>query len=87
MDSSVDHHMIEIYCFVDEFFKAHPARLSSIDSKPIPLCTPIRHGWVRLLRDEGAYFGKSNKGWFFGFKPHLLLHPLSGTILLLLSML
>ena len=55
----------------------HPcqaARLYLIDSKPIPLCQPIRHGRVRLLRDEGAYFGKSSKGWFFGFKLHLLRH-------------
>ncbi|MGH9755051.1 MAG: hypothetical protein ACREA2_19920 [Blastocatellia bacterium] len=26
-----------------------------IDSKPIQLCHPLRHGRVRLLRDEGAY--------------------------------
>jgi Transposase DDE domain len=44
--------------------------LSVFDSKPIPVCKPIRHGRVRLLRDEGAYFGKSSKGWFFGFKLH-----------------
>lgn len=49
-------------------------RLYLRDSKPIPLCLPIRHGRVRLLRDEGAYFGKSSKGWFFGFKLHLLRH-------------
>ena len=40
------------------------------DSKPIPLCHPVRHGRVRLLREEGAYFGKTKKGWFFGFKLH-----------------
>jgi transposase len=158
MDYSVDHQMIEIYCFVDEFFKTHPAlaswrrsphaqpqfsdaevltiallqgvlavatlkqtyrlvarnwrnafpflptyqqwiarlhqvgpqvgrvlastcshaataaRLYLIDSKPIPLCAPVRHGRVRLLREEGAYFGKTSKGWFFGFKLHLLRH-------------
>jgi len=50
------------------------ARLYLLDSKPIPLCQPIRHGRVRLLRDEGAYFGKTSKGWFFGFKLHLLRH-------------
>jgi transposase len=164
MDISVDHQMTEIYCFVDEFFKTHPAlarwrhspqaqpqfsdaevltmallqgvfavatlkqtyrlvarnwrsafpglptykqwvarlhqlgphigrvlastcghaanaaRLYLIDSKPIPLCAPIRHGRVRLLRDEGAYFGKTSKGWFFGFKLHLLRH-ISGRVL------
>jgi len=56
------------------------ARLYLIDSKPIPLCAPIRHGRVRLLRDEGAYFGKTSKGWFFGFKLHLLRH-ISGRVL------
>ena len=50
------------------------ARLYVLDSKPIPLCQPIRHGRVRLLRAEGAYFGKTSKGWFFGFKLHLLRH-------------
>src|SRR5919205_2552757 len=43
-----------------------------MDSKPIPLCQPIRHGRVLLMREEGAYFGKSRKGWFFGFKLHLI---------------
>ena len=43
-----------------------------IDSYPIKLCQPIRHGMVRLMRDEGAYFGKGTKGWFFGFKLHVL---------------
>lgn len=47
-------------------------RLYLIDSKPIPVCKAIRHGRVRLLRDEGAYFGKSSAGWFFGFKLHAL---------------
>jgi transposase len=158
MANSIDHHMTEIYCFVDDFLKTHPAlaqwrrspqgqprfsdaevltlavlqgvgevatlkqthrlvaqnwrsafpqlpsykqwvarvhrllpqvgrllaatcghapsaaRLYLIDSKPIPLCAPVRHGRVRLLRDEGAYFGKTRKGWFFGFKLHLLRH-------------
>src|SRR5437867_9321384 len=56
------------------------ARLYLIDSKPIPLCQPIRHGRVRLLRDEGAYFGKTSKGWYFGFKLHVLRH-ISGRVL------
>jgi hypothetical protein len=45
-----------------------------VDSKPIPLCHSLRHGRVRLLRDDGARFGKSSKGWFFGFKLHALRH-------------
>lgn len=43
-----------------------------LDAKPIPVCLPVRHGRVVLLRDDGAYFGKSSKGWFFGFKLHLV---------------
>jgi hypothetical protein len=51
-----------------------------LDSKPIPVCKPIRHGRVRLLREEGAYFGKTSVGWFFGFKLHVLIHT-GGVIL------
>ena len=43
-----------------------------LDSKPIPVCKPIRHGRVRLLREEGAYFGKNKAGWYFGYKLHVL---------------
>lgn len=45
-----------------------------IDSKPIPVCKPIRHRVVRLLREAGAYFSKTSVGWFFGFKLHVLLN-------------
>lgn len=51
-----------------------------MDSKPIPVCKPIRHGRVRLLREDGAYFGKNSCGWYFGFKLHAIAHH-SGTIL------
>jgi hypothetical protein len=44
-----------------------------IDSKPVPVCHSLRHGRVRLLREDGAYFGKCSRGWFFGFKLHLLI--------------
>ena len=155
--SSIEHQMTEIYCFIDDYLKAHPAQsrwrrsphrhprftdsevltvallqhgfgcstlkkayelvrdnwrsafphlcsyqqwlsrlhqLSGLvgqlvcsvaldlteadnfylmDSKPVPVCHPIRHGRVRLLREDGAYFGKSTKGWFFGFKLHLIV--------------
>jgi hypothetical protein len=46
-----------------------------IDSKPIPVCKPIRHGRVRLLRQEGAYWGKNKAGWYFGYKLHVVAHP------------
>lgn len=49
-------------------------RLYLLDAKPIPVCRPIRHGRVRLLREDGAYFGKSSQGWFFGYKLHVLVH-------------
>lgn len=45
-----------------------------MDSKPLPVCHPIRHGRVRLLREDGAYFSKSSKGWFFGFKLHSVVN-------------
>lgn len=50
------------------------ARLYLMDSKPIPLCHARRHGRVRLLREDGARFGKCSKGWFFGFKLHAVRH-------------
>jgi transposase len=53
---------------------ATESRLYLIDSKPIPLCHALRHGRVRLMREDGARFGKSSKGWFFGFKLHALRH-------------
>jgi len=57
-----------------------PGCLYLLDSKPIPVCKSIRHGRVRLMRAEGAYFGKSSTGWFFGYKLHLIVHH-TGTIL------
>ena len=57
-----------------------PDHLFLIDSKPIPVCKPIRHGRVRLLRDQDAYWGKNKAGWYFGFKLHVLTHH-SGAIL------
>jgi hypothetical protein len=45
-----------------------------IDAKPLPVCHPLRHGRVRLLREDGAYWGKTSKGWFFGFQLHVLRH-------------
>jgi hypothetical protein len=51
-----------------------------IDSYPVKLCEAIRHGRVNLLRDQGAYFGKSSTGWFFGFKLHVVT-TLNGKII------
>ena len=55
-------------------------RLYILDSKPLPICKPIRNGRVRLMREDGAYFGKSSIGWFFGFKLHAII-DLDGSIL------
>ena len=60
-------------------------RLYLVDSKPIPLCKTIRHGRVRLLRDDGAYFGKSSAGWFFGFKLHTLRDSRGGILAAMLT--
>jgi hypothetical protein len=62
-------HLVEAARVADGYWRA----LYLIDAKPIPVCKPIRHGMVRLLRDDGAYFGKSSTGWFFGFKLHVLM--------------
>lgn len=55
-------------------------RLYMMDGLPIAVCKSIRHGRVRLLREDGAYFGKSSIGWYFGFTLHTLIHQ-SGAIL------
>ncbi|HZS09378.1 MAG TPA: transposase [Blastocatellia bacterium] len=51
-----------------------PLSLYLLDSKPIPLCKPLRHGRVRLLREDGAYFSKGSIGWYFGFKLHAIVN-------------
>jgi IS5 family transposase len=56
------------------------ARFYLLDSMPVRMCKPVRHGRVRLLCQEGAYWGKNSTGWFFGFKLHVLVHH-SGVIL------
>jgi hypothetical protein len=55
-------------------------RLYVADSLPIPVCKPIRHGRVRLLSEDGAKFGRSAKGWFFGFQMHALIHQPTGVV-------
>ena len=52
---------------------AHGQEHYLIDSKPIPVCKPVRHPHVRLLREDGAYWARTSSGWFFGFKLHLLM--------------
>lgn len=64
---------------------ATDARLYLMDSKPIPLCHPLRHGRVRLLREDGARFGKCSKGWFFGFKLHAVRHIAGRVMSLILT--
>jgi hypothetical protein len=83
---SIDDQLTEIYVFIDDHLKqrtvlAQWRASNNIDSKPIPLCHQLRHGCVRLLREDGAHFGKTQKGWFFGFKLHALRH-VSGRVVL-----
>ena len=68
--SDIVGHLIEAARQADGFALS----LYLIDSKPIPLSKPIRHWSVRNLREDGAYFGKTAKGWFFGFKLHTIIN-------------
>jgi hypothetical protein len=34
----------------------------------VPVCHQLRHGRVRLRREDGACGGKTSQGWFFGVK-------------------
>ena len=45
-----------------------------VEAKPLPVCHPVRHRRVRLLREDGAWLGKTSQGWFFGFKLPVLRH-------------
>jgi len=60
-------------------------KLYLIDSKPISVCHPLRHGRVRLMREDGAHFGKTKKGWFFGFKLHALRQVAGRVVNLILT--
>lgn len=62
-----------------------PGRVYVVDTKPIPLCKSVRTARVRLLRAEGAYWGKSSTGWYFGFKLHLLQHWRGGILCVMLT--
>lgn len=74
-------HLVEAARNTDGF----ETNLFIFDSKPIPVCKPIRHSRVRLMREDGAWFGKSSKGWFFGFKLHASIningHCVGGVLL------
>lgn len=56
-------------------------RLYVADSLPTPVCKLIRHSWVQLLSEDDAKFGRSAKGWFFGFQLHALIHQPSGVVI------
>jgi hypothetical protein len=60
-------HLITLCCVATWF------RVYLLDSKPLPVCKPVRTGRVRLLREDGAYWGKSSAGWYFGFKLHVIV--------------
>lgn len=68
--SDIIGHMVEAARHCDGFNYS----VYLLDSKPIALCKPVRHGTVRNLREDGAYFAKGSKGWFFGFKLHTIFN-------------
>ncbi len=45
-----------------------------IDSFPINVCQPIRHGRVNLLRDQGAAFGKGTRRLVFRIQTACFSH-------------
>lgn len=62
-----------------------PARAYIADSKPVPVCKLIRAARVLLLREDGACWGKSSTGWYFGFKLHLVQHWRGGILAVMLT--
>jgi Transposase DDE domain len=56
-----------------------------IDAKPLPVCSRLRHGRVRLRREDGAYWGKTSQGWFFGCKLPVLRHIAGRIVKLVLT--
>ena len=62
-----------------------PARVYIADAKPVPVCKLVRAVHALLLREEGAYWGKSSTGWYLGFKLHVLQHWRGGILSVLLT--
>ena len=68
MGLSLEHHMIELYCFVDEFLKPHPALAHCSNSrsffslfspdwekhanKAVEIETELFNEWVKALEKE-----------------------------------
>jgi len=57
-----------------------PARVYIVDTKPVPVCKQVRTARTHLLREDGAYWGKSSTGWYFGFKLHVIQHWRGGLL-------
>ena len=73
----------EIYCMADDFCKEFTLHrkniwlrtigISFVDSTPLRVC----HNQIILIHmifEELAERGKCSMGWFFGFKPHLIIN-------------
>ena len=58
--------MLEWYCQ-----QSQDTGISYIDSTSIAVCHPKRISRNKVFKGIGA-LGKSTKGWFFGFKLHLV---------------
>lgn len=77
--------LVGVLVLVSSVRPGEELQLFTLDSKPIPVCHPLRHGRVRLLREDGAYFSKGTKGWFFGFKLHAIVNQHGLTVGALLT--
>jgi Transposase DDE domain len=44
------------------------------EAKPLPVSHPVRPRRGRLRREDGAWFGKTSQGCFFGFQLPVLRH-------------
>jgi hypothetical protein len=53
-------HLVSDLLVASTALSGNQPKLYLIDSKPIPVCHPL--GRVRLMREDGARFGKTKKG-------------------------
>jgi hypothetical protein len=53
-------HLVSDLLVASTVLSSDQPKLYLIDSNPIPVCQPL--GCVRLMREDGARFGKPKKG-------------------------
>ena len=67
-----------MYAFLQRHFVPSTG-IAFIDSSELPVCHPKRMKRNKVFQGTGA-IGKSSKGWFFGFKMHLLINHDGGLV-------